>query len=104
VFCLTADQAKRFFLKSGLPMQTLGRIWLVTIKQNIHCSCIKFHCINNTVEFDTTTVNVLHYYISPEPEYLVCLCCEEKLSLRFYYGDLYIGKAACELVFGIFAN
>jgi len=30
VLCVTGDQAKRFFLQSGLPMQTLGRIWLVT--------------------------------------------------------------------------
>jgi len=30
IFCVSGDQAKRFFLQSGLPMQTLGRIWFVT--------------------------------------------------------------------------
>ena len=29
-FVVIGDQAKRFFLQSGLPTQTLGRIWLVT--------------------------------------------------------------------------
>jgi len=30
VFIVTGDQAKCFFVQSGLPTQTLGQIWLVT--------------------------------------------------------------------------
>ena len=29
--CVAGDQAKCFFLQSGLPTQTLGRIWLVVV-------------------------------------------------------------------------